>query len=112
MASFQHSLKSGKKGSGLEHATYIAREERHATRCDLVATRHGNLPDWASDDPKLFWRMADRFERANGAVYREHEIALPSEFDRQQQVELADRLVHELVVDSHFITRYMRRRPL
>ena len=93
MACFHHSIKSGKKGSAVTHSTYISRDSRE----DLIYTSYGNLPEWAADDPKLFWRMANTYERANGAVYREHEIALPNELTRAQLIELAERLVRELV---------------
>lgn len=93
MASFHHSIKSGRKGSAVAHATYISNGGRE----DLIYTSYGNLPEWAGDNPRLFWRMANTHERANGAVYREHEIALPNELTREQLIELAERLVRELV---------------
>ncbi len=93
MSCFHHSIKSGKKGSAVAHSTYISRNERE----DLIHTSHGNLPDWAKDDPKVFWRMASMYERANGAVYREHEIALPNELTIDQLIVLAERLVRQLV---------------
>ncbi|MEI2260016.1 MobA/MobL family protein [Stenotrophomonas indicatrix] len=67
-----------------------------ADRQDLVHASHSNLPTWAQDDPKAFWGMADRHERANGATYREHEIALPSELTQPQLIELAERLAQRL----------------
>lgn len=93
MASFHHSIKSGKKGSAVTHARYIS----HDVREDLIYTSFGNLPEWAMGNPSLFWRMANKYERANGAVYREHEIALPNELTREQLIEIAERLVRELV---------------
>lgn len=54
------------------------------------------MPEWAGDDPKRFWSVADKHERANGAVYREHEIALPSELPPVQLSELAERLAKNL----------------
>ena len=93
MPCFHHSIKSGKKGSAVTHARYIS----HDVREDLIYTSYGNLPEWAKDNPMLFWRMANRHERANGAVYREHEIALPNELTREQLIEVAERLVRELV---------------
>lgn len=57
---------------------------------------HGNLPTWAGGEPKAFWSMADRHERANGAAYREHEIALPSELTRPELIVLAERLAQRL----------------
>ncbi|MEN5285916.1 MobA/MobL family protein [Stenotrophomonas lactitubi] len=96
MASFHYSIKSGKSGTARRHCEYIQRVGSHSVRQDLVHASHGNLPTWAEDDPKAFWSMADRHERANGAAYREHEIALPSELTQPQLIELTERLVQRL----------------
>ena len=79
MASFHHRIKSGKKGSAAEHARYIALQSKYSQREDLVSTGFGNLPAWAENDPSAFWKAGAQYERANGAVYREHEIALSAE---------------------------------
>jgi len=97
MASFHHSIKSGKKGSAQQHAKYIERRGSHSARADLIHTSYGNMPHWAATTPTEFWRMADQYERANGAAYREHEIALPNELTVAQLIELAERLVRNLV---------------
>lgn len=97
MASFHYSIKSGKKGSARRHANYIDRQGTHSARADLIHSSHGNMPNWAEGDPGLFWAMADRHERANGAAYREHEIALPNELSALQLIDLAERLVVNLV---------------
>lgn len=97
MASFHHHLKSGKKGTGALHAMYITRCGKFANRNDLIGTGYGNMPEWAKNDPQRFWRAADEYERANGAVYREHEIALPAELTHSQQLELVEELTRELV---------------
>lgn len=97
MASFHHTIKSGKKGTAANHATYITRQGKHSQREDLICTGHGNMPAWAQNSPSAFWRAGDKYERANGAVYREHEIALPDELTREQQQELANDLVKSLV---------------
>jgi hypothetical protein len=98
MASFHHRIKSGKKGTARAHAAYIERHGHYKNRGeDLVHTTHGNLPKWAEDDPKLFWKMADKHERINGAAYREYEIALPGELTELQRIVLADKMVRELV---------------
>ena len=96
MATFHHRIKSGKKGTAAGHAAYIARTGKHSGREDLGYTGDGNLPTWAENDPSVFWKAADKHERANGAVYREHEIALPDELTRAQQKELAVELVTAL----------------
>lgn len=97
MASFHDRIKSGKKGNAHEHARYIERDGKYSDREDLIHTGYGNLPEWAEGNPQYFWKMADKHERANGAVYREREIALPNELNREQLIVLAERMVQELV---------------
>jgi hypothetical protein len=75
------------KGSYAERAGYE----------DLEATGYGNLPSWAEHEPAAFWSAADRHERANGATYREIEIALPRELNPAQRQELVlDFIRHEI----------------
>lgn len=102
MASFHYRIKSGKKGNAVEHAAYIARDGKYSARGDLVDSGVGNLPDWAVEDPKAFWKMADKYERANGAVYREHEIALPGELSLEQLCELSLAHTTELAGERPF----------
>lgn len=97
MASFHHRLKSGKKGTAKAHAMYIERLGKFNDREDLLHSEFGSLPDWAENEPAAFWEAADDHERTNGAVYREHEIALPCELSNEQNIELARRLVNGLV---------------
>lgn len=105
MASYHLSIKSGKKGQATEHAAYIARIGKHSKNGkgeDLLALEHGNLPDWANGDPDYFWKMADKHERANGAAYREFEIALPIELTLSQNLELVHEFVKQEVGDKPF----------
>lgn len=90
-------IKSGKKGSAAEHAKYIVREGTHRKRDDLIATGYGNMPEWAQDNPVTFWKTADRFERANGATYRELIIALPNEFTLAQHQAFVSEAIHSLI---------------
>ena len=97
MASFHYRIKSGKKGNAVDHAAYIARVDKYSDRDeDLVESGVGNMPTWAADDSRSFWKMADKHERENGAVYREHEIALPAELSLEGQHELVIMLTREL----------------
>jgi hypothetical protein len=97
MASFHFEIKSGRKGVAAEHAAYIARRGYHAHKDDLVFSEHGNLPAWADNNPARLWKAADKYERSNGAAYREMIIALPGELTPGQQLSLIDHLVSELV---------------
>jgi hypothetical protein len=101
MASFHFRTKSGKKGTAAAHAAYISREGSFSKREDLVASGYGNMPDWAKH-PIDFWRAGDKFERENGAVYREHEIALPAELTETQQLELTQNIIEVQVGGKPF----------
>ncbi len=102
MASIHHTVTSGKKGSAANHSRYIGRQGQYSRRGDLISGGHGNMPAWAQEDPRLFWKRGDKHERVNGAVYREHVIALPNELTRQQQTDLASELVRELAAKKPF----------
>ena len=96
MATFHLCIKSGGRGQAAQHAAYITRDgkfNKSPEENDLVTHGAGNLPHWCHDDPKLFWRTADKHERINGATYREFEIALPNELNAHQQLEL----VHDFI---------------
>ncbi|CAL60882.1 putative MobA/MobL family protein [Herminiimonas arsenicoxydans] len=102
MASFHHCIKSGKKGTAANHAAYIGRKGKYNQRDDLVATGHGNMPQWTDDDPHAFWKAGDKHERANGAVYREHEIALPSELTLEQTLDLVDEYIEKIIGEKPY----------
>ncbi|MBN6104910.1 MobA/MobL family protein [Xanthomonas sp. CFBP 8703] len=85
-------IKSGRKGTATEHARYDARLGKWKKREDLVSFEFDNLPEWAESDPIKFWKMADKHERRNGAVYREAIIALPNVLSSEQNLELSRKL--------------------
>ena len=107
------SVKVGKKGKAQPHADYIFRQgkykndpEKPQTETqknyeDLVFKSHGNMPEWATDNPELFWRMSDEFERKNGSTYREHVIALPRELDLNQQTAFINEWIKSELGDKH-----------
>ena len=98
-------FKNGKKGMGVPHFDYIMRDGKYALKADdlerLVIADSGNMPQWAENDPKFFWNMADELERENGRIYKEHIIALPRELDDQKLTQLARDLIKEHIGDKH-----------
>lgn len=96
MATFHYEIKSGKKGTALDHAAYITRAGRYRDRDAVIWSGYGNLPAWAQNEPSVYWRAADRYERANGAAYREHIIALPAELTLKQLKPLVMQYVYNL----------------
>ena len=104
MATYHCSVKVGGKGRGAAHAAYISREPPYARREGLEYGEHSNLSAWAQADPLEFWRAADAHERANGAVYREIEVALPRELTPVQRRELMHEFIQTYLGPRHAYT--------
>ena len=98
-------LRNGSKGKGVAHFNYIMREDKYKPHADKLEKfedcGHGNMPEWAKDNPKLFWQEADKHERENGRVYKEHIIALPRELNEQQRLELVQDWIKNEIGDKH-----------
>jgi len=99
MASYHFNITAPTKseGSALEHAQYIQREGRFTPEKygEVVARGIANFPEWAREDPNAFWQASDQYERANGSVYREYELALPRELSREEQIVLVQRFAEQ-----------------
>lgn len=108
MATAHLSVKVGKAGKGTPHAEYISRMGKYAQRLEqgekLEHSESGNMPKWAQSNPLEFWKAADQYERKNGTVYREHEIALPRELNAEQRAELVREWVQNELGDRHAYT--------
>ncbi|MBX3327628.1 MAG: MobA/MobL family protein [Nitrospira sp.] len=104
MASYHCTVRVGGKGKAAVHAAYLAREGPYQGRHryeDLEATAHGNMPAWAAHNPAHLWQAADEHERANGATYREIEVALPRELGPAQRRALVEAFVAEELGARH-----------
>lgn len=98
-------LRNGSKGKGVAHFNYIMREDKYKPHADKLEKfedyGHGNMPSWAEDNPKMFWQEADKHERENGRVYKEHIIALPRELNEAQRLELVNDWIKSEIGDKH-----------
>ena len=104
MASYHCTVKVGGKGKAASHSAYISREGKYSGREryeDLESTAYGNMPKWAEHNPAHFWSAADEHERANGATYREIEVALPRELDPAQRRALVEDFIAQEISDKH-----------
>ena len=104
MASYHCSVKVGGKGKAAAHAAYISREGKYSDSPryeDLECSGYGNVPKWAEHNPAHFWQAADEYERANGATYREIEVALPRELTPDQRRELVEDFVQRELGERH-----------
>ena len=74
---------------------------RGALRSSSCEVEHRNMPAWAQDTPQAFWAAADTYERANGRLYTELEIALPRELSRPEQEALARSFIDSQIGTEH-----------
>ena len=76
---------------------YIEREGRYEKDGEeLEHKEHGNMPEWAEDDPGKYWEAADEHERANGRLYSEVVFALPKELSEAERREAASSFAEQL----------------
>ena len=112
MASYHCTVKAGGKGQAGKHADYVAREGKYSPELtrgaskleDLEHKASGNMPAWAAHDAGVFWKAADEHERANGATYREIEVALPRELTPDQRRELVEDFIQKQIGERHPFT--------
>ena len=93
MAVFHLKVSVGSRSGGQSAVSkddYIEREGRYEKdREELEHKEHGNMPEWAEEDPRSYWETSDEHERANGSLFREITFALPKELNEGQRRELA-----------------------
>jgi hypothetical protein len=79
-------------------AQYVLRLGPYAHEPDALAfARSGNLPAFAAGDPVAYFDAADLYERANGRLFKEVEVALPVELAPDEQRDLLDAFVPVLL---------------
>lgn len=98
MATYYLNVKVGKLNMGLPHFNYIFREEKYNVREDLIYTDFGNMPEWAKDDPKIFWEAVQEFEKRT--PYKEYVLALPEEFTHSENIKLVDEFIQKQFGDK------------
>jgi len=62
---------------------------------DLVYKENCNMPMFAKEDPMIFWKSSEAFERDNGRTYTEFEISLPYEFTDTENIKLAKEFLND-----------------
>ncbi|MFX6387381.1 MobA/MobL family protein, partial [Acinetobacter baumannii] len=90
----KHNIK--KEQSSLNAFHYLTRTAHFENQKDnekLEFIRYGNMPKWAENKPKLFWKSADQFEISRGRTSSTLTIALPKELIREQRAELVQKLI-------------------
>lgn len=87
--------------SSKSHVEYINREKAFANRGGCVFHSH-HLPKWAKNDPKKFFRAADKYEGKDNRRYMEIVFALPNELKTVEQY----RQIIDAFIDKHLKDHY------
>lgn len=114
MAIYRFQVKDSTKNmtSAIDHFDYVRREGEFAPDHhdyinrdgnffnkekyeDLVYKENCNMPMFAKEDPMIFWKSSEAFERDNGRTYTEFEISLPHEFTDTENIKLAKEFLNE-----------------
>lgn len=72
---------------------YFSQHKSEIEELEYCASYH--MPEWAEDDSSKFWKAADQYEIKRGRTSSHITIALPKELDRNNRIELCERLMHE-----------------
>ncbi|WP_064615233.1 MobA/MobL family protein [Streptobacillus moniliformis] len=108
MAIYRLRYKCGKKA--LEHLSYINGEEKYSTKREHIEyTETKNLPENFKDIQE-FWKYAIVYERKNANIYREFEITLPKEFNKEKNKEILDRFL-EKTFENKYVYNYAMHNP-
>ena len=96
-------MKTGEKINTLTHYNYICRAGRYNHmkdhREDLAYTANGNIPN---DNPKKFWKTAEKYRRKNGRAYREIRLGLQEELSLEDNIEIVEEfLAKSGIKDKH-----------
>ena len=87
--------------SASSHVEYINREKAFARRGGCIFHSH-KLPKWAKNDPKNFFKAADKYEGKGNRRYMEIEFALPNELKTVAQY----RQIIDAFIEKHLRNHY------
>ena len=94
MAIYRCSIKVATPGSGRAAFDYISREGKYKNvhgKEDCIYTESQNLPSWANDDGRKFWREEEK--KMDG--FRKIELALPNELTNEENIQLVQEFCQE-----------------
>lgn len=85
--------------------------EKDSKYDDFLFGQNVNMPDFASEDPKLFWESCENYERANANTFRTIDFSLPTELSDEENIELAARFTEELFGDKFIYSMAVHSKP-
>ena len=85
--------------------------EKDSKYDDFLFGQNVNMPNFASEDPKLFWESCENYERANANTFRTIDFSLPTELSDEENIELAAKFAEELFGDKFVYSMAVHSKP-
>ena len=85
--------------------------EKDSKYDDFLFGQNVNMPDFASEDPRVFWESCENYERANANTFRTIDFSLPTELSDEENIELAARFAEELFGDKFVYSMAVHSKP-
>ena len=85
--------------------------EKDSKYDDFLFGQNVNMPDFASEDPKLFWESCENYERANANTFRTIDFSLPTELSDEENIELVAKFAEELFGDKFVYSMAVHSKP-
>ena len=85
--------------------------EKDSKYNDFLFGQNVNMPDFASEDPKLFWESCENYERANANTFRTIDFSLPAELSDEENIEIATRFTEEIFSDKFVYSMAVHSKP-
>ena len=116
MAIYNLRVSSSKGRSVVFKFNYITRNENFSWEKDkkyddFIFAESVNMPDFAKNNPSLFWNSVENYERNNSNDFREIEFTLPHELTIEENIELAQKFVSEILGNKHPYTLAIHSKP-
>ena len=84
---------------------YITREGAYTRDHDeVLSIISGNMPAWAGEHGREYFRAVDLHERANAVLFRQLEYSLPNEATKEDAEELCERFARTVAKNNHPFT--------
>lgn len=90
-------ISKGSNSSALSRYDYIERIQKYAYDSnEVMSCAYGNMPEWAHENEREYWKSADSYERQNGRLCKQIEFSIPRELSPGAQIDLAINFVESI----------------
>lgn len=117
MAIYNLKVEPDKNRSAMLKYEYIMRdngfswEKNKEKYDDFLYGENINMPSFAQNDPKYFWKCNELYESVNANHFRTIEFSLPHELSDKENIELATKFAEELFGENYVYSLAIHSKP-